>query len=213
MPNQQGQLTWADVKGQVAFRLNRSTLDPAFIQLMAEERADILASEGYYPSQITDTSITTQPGQYMYLQPKGTVKILMVRFLLTQVWIPLSWARRYEDILLADPVQPPFTAIPSSARSFGRLLRLFPTPNGQYPLELSLEAAIPVPTDDQDTESFWVNEGRPLMINMTCQHIAQEYLRDPDRAALHEKSANEAKDALEEQTHTRNGPVVLDPHY
>jgi len=44
MPNQQGQLTWADVKGQVAFRLNRSTLDPAFIQLMTEERADILAS-------------------------------------------------------------------------------------------------------------------------------------------------------------------------
>ena len=179
---------------------------------MAEERADILASEGYYPSQITDTTITTQPGQYFYLQPKGTVKILMVRFLLTQVWIPLSWARRYEDILLADPIQPPFTAIPSSARSFGRLLRLFPTPNDQYPLELSLEATIPVPTNDQDTTSFWVNEGRSLMINMTCQHIALEYLRDPDRAALHKQAADEAKDSLEEVTHTRNGPVVMEPH-
>jgi hypothetical protein len=211
-PNQQGQFTWADVKTQIAFRLNRSNLDPSYIQLMAEERADMIASESWYPSQQTNTDITTEFGQYMYLLPKGTVNILMVRFLLTQVWIPLTRARRYEDILLADPVQPPFTAIPSTARAFGRLLRLFPTPNGQYPLELSLERRIDIPTDDQDAESFWVNEGRAWIINRTAEHIAREYLRDPDRANNHKMAADDAEDKLTEITHARNGPHIMEPH-
>ena len=121
-------------------------------------------------------------------------------------------ARSYEDILIADPVSPPFTAIPSTARVYGRMLRLFPTPNGQYPLELSLDQRIGIPTDDQDTTSFWVNEGRTLIVNAVCAHLAAELLRDPDRAQIHQAVMEEAKDSLAENTFSRNGPHILRQH-
>lgn len=209
MPDSQGNTNWADVRDQIAFRLNRRNLDRGYIQLMAEERADVMAADGFYPSQQTSMQITTEPGQYFYTLPKGIVTIMMVRFLLTQVWIPLTMARSYEDILIADPVQPPFTAIPSTARVFGRLLRLFPTPNSQYPLELTVERRVDIPSDDNDIDSFWVNEGRALIINRTCEHIARELLRDPDRADQYRISGDEARDAMDEITHTRNGPTVV----
>lgn len=212
MPNAQGQFVWADVKAQVAFRLNRPNLDPAYIQLMAEERADVLAADGFLPSEQTNTTITTQPGQYFYNLPRGVTRVLMVRLLLNNIWIPLTWAKRYEDILLSDPVQPPFTAIPSQARAYGRLLRLFPTPNAQYGLELSVDQNVMVPTDDNDSENYWVNEGRALMINAVCQHIAQELFRDPDRASNHAEAAQEAMDALTAITHVRNGPHIIEQH-
>lgn len=210
MPNAQGQTTWADVKGQIAFRLNRPNLDPKFIQLMAEERAQVMAADGFYPSQQTNTTITTQVGQYFYLLPQSVVNILFVRLLLNAVWIPIYRARSYEDILIADPVQPPFTAIPATGRVFGRLLRLFPTPNAQYQLELTVEARIDIPTDDNDSQNFWVNEGRALIINRTCEHIAIELLRDADRAANHKAAGDEARDALDETTHVRNSPQVME---
>ena len=206
MPNP---TTWLDVKRAIALRLNRPNLDPAVIQFFAEERADVAAADGFFAGQQTNTNITTQPGQYFYLLPRGITNILMVRLQLNSIWIPLSWARSYEDILIADPVQPAFTAIPSTGRVFGRLLRLFPTPNAQYPLELTVEGRIDIPTDDGDTQNFWVNEGRAFIINRTCEHIAQELFRDPDRAAMHKASADEARDAMDEITHSRGGPVVM----
>ena len=209
MPNQAGELTWADVKTTIAYRLNRPSLPPPFIQMIADEQAEVLSSEGWWPQEQTNNDITTEPGQYFYTLPKGTIQIVFIRFLLTQVYIPVYMARSYEDILLSDPVAPPFTAIPSTARIFGRSLRLFPTPNGQYPLELSLIQKVPIPSNDQDTTSFWVNEGRTLIVNLVCQHIAQELLRDPDRAALHEKAVEKAMDSIAEISHARNSPHVM----
>ena len=80
MPNQDGQLTWSDIKETIAFRLNRPNLPPAFIQMIAQERADVLSNEGYWPQQVTYDEITTQPGQYFYELPHGTVKVLFIRF-------------------------------------------------------------------------------------------------------------------------------------
>lgn len=212
MPDQNGNTTWGDVKASIAFRLNRPAMDPNFIQFMAEERANVYAAEGFWPSQVTNTEITTQPGQYSYLLPPGTVKILFVRFLLTQVWIPLYWARRYEDILLSDVVQPSFTGIPGTCRAFGRILRLFPTPNSNYPLELTLEQRVNIPTDDDDTGNFWVDDGRALIVNSVCSHIAGEYLKDTDRADRHAAAAQEAMDAIESISHSRNGPKIMEQH-
>jgi hypothetical protein len=212
VPTQQGTLTWGDVKSSIALRLNRPTIPPAFIQLIAEERAYELASEGYWPQQQTNTALTTEPGQYFYPLPFGTVDVTFIRFLLTSVFIPVYKARRYEDILISDPTSPPFTAIPSSARVFGRMLRLFPTPNGQYPLELTLNQQVGIPTDDQDTQNFWVNEGRALIVHMTCQHLAQELIRDPDRATMFEGLVQKDMDSLAEISHSRNGPHYMERH-
>jgi hypothetical protein len=213
MPDVSGSLTWSDIKESIAFRLNRPTLPRTFIQLIAQERVQIMESEGFWPSQVTNITITTEPGQYFYVLPSGTTKVLFVRVLLGGssggVWIPVFLARHYEDMLIADPVAPPFTAIPTTARVFGQMLRLFPTPNAQYVLELTLDKRIDVPTDDQDTTNFWVDEGRALIVNRVCEHLCLELLRDPDRAAFHKTVADEAMDSLTEISHARNGPHLM----
>lgn len=212
MPTQAGLTTWSDVLSTIATRLNRPNLPPAFITMIAQERAQELASEGFWPQEITNTETTTEPGQYFYPLPAGTVDVMFIRYLLTNVFIPVYKARRYEDILISDPVSPPFTAPPSLARVFGRMLRLFPTPNGQYPLELTLNQRVGIPTDQQDTTSFWVNEGRALIVFTTCQHLASELLRDPDRATLYEGLAQKERDSLSEISHARNGPHFMEKH-
>lgn len=204
---------WSDVKDQIAFRLNRPNYPRPVIQLAAEEVAQKLSSEGLFPQEQTDTTITTNPGQFFYLLARGIVEIRMVRLMLGGgVWIPLTRARSYEDILIADPIQPPFTAIPSTAKTFGRLLRIWPTPNAQYPLEVTVERRVDVPTDDTDTQSFWCDEGRMLMINAACAYIAGTFLHQPDWAQGFLTAASEAQDSLDVITNVRNGPHLVVPH-
>lgn len=197
---------WGDVKRTIGIRLNKSTLDPTFVQMLAEEAVNTL--DGYFPSEQTDVTITTEPGQYFYLLGRGITKITMVRLLLGSVWIPLDWAKSYEEILLSDPVQPGFTAIPSKARAYGRLLRLFPTPAGQYPLEISSDRRADVPTDDNDTLSFWVDEGRELIINAVCKKYCLEVIHNPEWAQMYDAQLQKAEDAQLEITTTRNGPHI-----
>jgi hypothetical protein len=204
--------TWADVKQTIGVRLNRPNLDPTLIQMFAEERADVLSAKGFFPSEQTDVSITTNPGQYFYLLARGITNIQFVRFLLSSIWIPLSRARSIEDILMADPVQPSFTAIPSSGRVFGRLIRLFPTPNGQYPLELTVTRRVDIPTDDNDDQNFWVNEGRAIIVAEVCKHYALQVIHNKDWVADFTVAGEEAKDSMDDITSVRNGPTIVRPY-
>lgn len=214
MPNADGSRNWADVKDTIAFRLNRPNYNRDFIQLMCEERANVLSAQGFFPQEQTDTSITTNAGQYMYLLARGMVEVRMARLMLNGgVWIPLTRARSYEDILIADPLQPPFTAIPSTAKVFGRMIRLWPTPNAQFPLELTVVRRADIPTDDTDATSFWVDEGRTLIVNEVCKHIAAEVLHQPDWASQFGASGTEASDAIEVISNVRNGPHISQPYY
>jgi hypothetical protein len=200
------------VKTTIKLRLNRPNLADAIIQFLAEERANEMAADGFWPAEQTDSTLTTSPGQYFYLLPRGITHIERVRLLLTNVWMPLTYARSFDDILLADPVQPPFTAIPSTARAWGRLLRLFPTPNGQYPLELNVTRRVDIPTDDNDTTSFWVDEGRSLIVNRVCEHYSSEVIHHTQWAAMFKQNGDEARDAMTEITGTRNGPTIVRPY-
>lgn len=170
-------MTWAELQSAIAFRLNRTDLPADFILEMLLERADFYGPQIFEPAEVTNYDIVTQPGQFFYRLPNGTQAVNYVRVLYNGIWIPVTIAKHYDDILASDPLQPPFTSLPVSlCRVYGNQLRLFPTPNQQYPVELTMMQTIAAPTDENDSTNFWVTDGRMLLINATCAEICAEYL-------------------------------------
>jgi hypothetical protein len=172
--------TWGDLKTQIAFRLNRTDLPPQFVQQMAVERIDFWGPQVLFPAEVTNNDTITNNGQQFYPLPRGSQKVRYVRVLYGGIWIPVFPADDYADILYADPLQPPFTSLPVTLYAvLGNQIRLFPTPNGNYPVELTIDQTIVEPqgnTADQDATNFWVTDGRMLLINSTCSEICREYL-------------------------------------
>jgi hypothetical protein len=207
-------MTWAELQSAIPFRLNRSNLPAAFVLEMLLERIDFYGPQIFVPAETTDYSIVTQPGQFFYRLPAGTQQVNFVRVLYNGVWIPVAIAKHYTDILEADPLQPPFTSLPVSlCRVYGNQIRLFPTPNANYPVELTMMATVAAPTDDQDATNFWVTDGRMLLINAACAEICAEYLdiAVPNSPRIMTYRANEAMalEKLMQQAHQMTSPSVM----
>jgi hypothetical protein len=208
-------MTWQELYlRQIPFRLNRSDLPTEFIVEMCAETADFYGPQVFYPAEVTDTSITTQPGQQSYKLPNGFQKLNFLRVLYNGVWIPVTIPDRYNEILEADVLQPPFTSLPVTlGRVYGRQLRLFPTPNGQYPVELTMESTIGIPTDDDDDTNFWVCDGRMLMIAGTLLRICEEYLDlelpQSPRIEKLQRATEKYLETLMSQSLNRDGPFII----
>src|SRR5271155_4373798 len=168
---------------------------------MLAERVDFYGPQVLYSAEVVNNDIVTKPGQQFYALPRGTQKIRYVRVLQSGIWIPVGEAEQYSDLLFADPLQPPFVSLPVSLyKVLGNQLRLFPTPDQNYPVELTMDQTIVEPTQDSDSTNFWVTEGRILLINATCREICSEYLdieQGPQGPRVQLYAANEQR-ALEQ---------------
>jgi hypothetical protein len=214
-----GTFSWGDLKsfqnGGIPFRLNRTDLSPQFVQQMCVERIDFWGPQVLYPSEVVNTDIVTNIGQQFYPLPRGTQKVRFVRVLYGGIWIPVFLADHYDDILYADPQQPPFTSLPVTLCSvLGNQIRFFPTPNGNFPVELTMEQTIVEPTQDTDTDNFWVNDGRMLLINSTCAEICREYLdielgSQSPRIQVFDQNTQMALDQLMNRSHQLSTPSLM----
>lgn len=207
-------LSWIDLRNSIKFRLNRDNLPDEFVLEMAQERVDFYGPQLFAPAPTTDYSIITQPGQFFYRLPAGTQEVNYVRVLYNGIWIPVQLADHYEEILANDPLQPPFTTLPVTlAKVYGNQIRLFPTPNGQYPVELTMMATVAAPTDDNDSTNFWCNDGRILLINATCAQICREYLDiavpNSPRIQTFDQNTQVALNQLMTQSHQYAGKSVM----
>jgi hypothetical protein len=203
-----GPYIWSDIKTFIQQRLNRPDISLDFIDTFAREVAQLSAPDIFPDGYQTDYSITLQPGQQFYPLSLGTIKVRFARFLLNQVWVPIVLLDQYEPLLYADVVQPPITSVPSIGRVFGNQLRIFPTPNFQYPLELTIEGKVEPPLLDTGA-NFWTGDGRVFIINKTAAKIANEYTQNDAAARRFERAAAEAHSQLMIQTHASQGPMVI----
>lgn len=210
--------TWGDLLTAIQFRLNRTDLPTEFVRQMAGERVEFYGPQVLFPSEVVDTSIVTNPGVQFYPLPRGTQNVRYVRVLYGGIWIPVYRADNYADILYADPLQPPFTSLPVTLYAIlGTQIRLFPTPNGQYPVELTLDSLIVEPQPpfgDLDTTNFWVTDGRVLLINATCLEICAEYLDielgpQSPRIGIFQKNTDEALSQLMGRSHAITSPSIM----
>jgi len=207
-------MNWQQLLSAIPYRLNRDDLPPDFVLEMALERVSFYGPLLFFPAERTDYSITLQPGQQFYTLPPGTQSLRNVRVLYNGVWINVPFYARYSDALQADVLQPPFTSLPVTACTLlGNQLRVFPTPNQQYPLELTMFGTIPAPTDLGDDTNFWVNDGRILLINSACGEICRERLDiavpNSPRIAIFDRNTEEALQMLMVQTQQFGGPSLI----
>ena len=203
-----GPFTWGDIKSQIQQRINRPDISLDFIDTMAREVAQLNAPDIFPAGYQTDFSITLQPGQQFYPLASGTIKVRFARFLLSQVWVPIQLLDQYEPMLYSDVVQPPIEAVPAIGRVYGNQIRIFPTPNTQYQLELTVEGKVEPPLNDTDS-NFWCGDGRVYLINKTAEKFFNEYIGDDARAARYRNDAKEAHDFLMIQTHASQGPMII----
>jgi hypothetical protein len=210
-------MTWADLLQSIPFRLNRDDLAADFVEEMANEQITMFGPQLFAPSEYLDYSINTQPGQNMYPLPAGFQSLTFVRILFNGIWINVPIAIGIEQILYSDPVQPPFTSLPASlCRVFGSQIRLFPTPNISYPVELTIFGTVPGPTDPNDSTNFWVTDGNIFLRAATCLAICQEYLDtatpQSPRIAMWQQRMNDALSLLQTQAHARTQPSWVRYH-
>lgn len=206
-------MTWGELLSAIVFRLNRDDLPDDFVRQMVDERVSFYGPQIFTPASVTNYDIVTQPGQQFYKLPAGTQSVTYVRVLYNGVWIIVPMVD-YETILIADPLQPPFTSLPvSMCAVYGNQIRLFPTPNQQYPVELTMMQTIAAPTDDTDATNFWCNDGRMLLINATCAEICAEYLdiAVPNSPRIQTYRANEAMalEKLMQNAHAMTQPATV----
>ena len=206
--------TWGDFLDSIPFRLNRDDLGRDTVEEFANEQIVFYGPQLFAPSEITDYSITTQPGQFFYKLRAGFQRLTYVRVQFNGLWIPVPIVDRYTDILTVDPLQPPFVSLPVSlAGVYGLQLRLFPTPDNVYPVELTMMATAPGPTDYNDATNFWTNDGNILLRAATCFAICDEYLdqANPNSARVQKWGArrDEALTLLQVQAHQVTQPSII----
>jgi hypothetical protein len=206
-------MNWGQLQSAIGFRLNRDDLPADFVLEMLKERIDFYGPQIFTPASVTNYDIVTQPGQQFYTLPAGVQSVTYVRVLYNGVWIVVPMVD-YETILVADALQPPFTSLPvSMCAVYGNQIRIFPTPNQQYPVELTMMQTIAAPTDDSDSTNFWCNDGRILLINATCAEICAEYtdIAVPNSPRIMTFRANEAAalEKLMQNAHAMTQPSFV----
>lgn len=207
-------MTWGDLLDSIPYRLDRDDLTRDFVEGIANEQITLFGPQLFTPSETTDYSIITNPGQFFYKLPAGFQRLTYVRVLFGGIWIPVAIAETFTDILAADPLQPPFTTLPVTiCRVYGNQLRLFPTPNGQYPVELTMMGTVPGPTDYNDDTNFWLNDGNVFLRAATCLAICQERLDNTmpnsPRIAAWQQRMNDALAMLQTQVQATTQPATV----
>lgn len=206
-------MTWQDFLNSIPFRLNRDDLPADFVEEMANEQITLFGPQLFAPSEQT-SHFSTQPGQYFYPLPAGFQRLTYVRVLQGGIWIPVAIADSYTDVLSVDPMQPPFTSLPVSlVRVYGNQIRLFPTPNTEYQVELTMMGTVLGPTNPDDDTNFWTNDGNVFLRAATCLAICQEYLdqNNPNspRVQMWQTRSDISLVMLQTQAHQRTQPSYV----
>lgn len=217
-------MNYLQLRQSVADRLNRpdllTVIPPAIVSPIydfTQDRIQYYQKALYAPSEQLNYDITTIPHQseYTFNHYPGLANlqtVLFVRLLQgTQIWIPLTRVQWYSEILQADVLQPSFVSLPSYWATYGQTIRLYPTPNQSYPLELLCNAGPPAPVTDTD-DNFWTEEASPLIIRSTCAELCNEYLNDTVRGALFDRNTQRESDSMKVYTTRLRGPLAIKPY-
>jgi hypothetical protein len=201
---------YGNLLDEILKRLNRYG-DPGIADAAARfslDRVYFYSQEFFFAGEKQDTSLVLIPGQASYPLPAGTLNIIFVRLNLNGNWIPLECRDIREMLLWDTSTNPPITSPPSYYAMLGNKLRLFPRPDQNYPIELTVESA-PLPPRLLTDSNFWTNEAFTLIVEATCADICSLFTNDQARAQAHAMATARELSQLRGQTNRILGPLVI----
>src|SRR5437870_3787114 len=166
-----GDLTYAQLIGQVTNRLNRDDIDdptasPAITiaRDFIQDRINYYAKEYFYSAQVINRSdLATTAGTNTYTLPAGWQEIDKVRVLQgtggVGIWLPMT-KKDIGEILDVDVVEPPIRSFPSWYAIYNMQLRLYPTPSFTgWLIELTGDKHPSAPIANGDI-NFWTTDAQ-----------------------------------------------------
>jgi hypothetical protein len=194
-------MNFGQLKAAIASDLNRDDLGSVIADFV-EDRIRFYQREFFFGAPQTVT-FTTNPGQAAYPFPDSVVNPQLVRMLYYENWQLLSEVA-YNDILALDTNVPSTQSPPDLWAPFGLLIRLYPVPDGWYPIEITGHGKLPIPHDDTVT-NFWTLDAAMLIRYATAAQIRAVRLRDLDGAQADLVAADRERINLLGETVDRDG--------
>ena len=185
--------TYAQLLAGIVADLRRPGLD-SIISDYCQSVIEDFQREYMYESPTTDLSLTLIPNQPTYPVPSYIVGIERIRLLRSDTWNDVD-ERRYDDILNEDTQSPPIISQPYHWARYGRVFRFYPTPDDEYPVEITGTGKIPAPAVSADV-NWWTEDARMYVRHETVHRIRDNVLRDPEGARSAERLALVARDGL-----------------
>jgi hypothetical protein len=178
-------LTYAELRSTIANRLNRDDLSSE-IATVVQEVIEDYSKELFYPSETEDTTavLLTTTNTRIYSLASITPRWQNIKevHVFSGNWILLT-KKLNDEMNEMDVNSPALSSLPSYWCIFGGSLRIFPCGPG-YNLRLTLNKGPAAPVADADV-TFWSTDAQTLIIAAACERLANEYLKDPERTALH----------------------------
>lgn len=198
-------MNYGQLKAAIADDLNRDDLTAVIADFLAD-RIRYYERDFFFASNQTVT-FTTIVGQAAYPFPDSVVNPRLVRMLYYSNWQLLSEVS-YSDILAYDTNVPSTQSPPSCWAPFGLLIRLYPVPDGVYPIELTGAGKLPIPPNDS-VSNWWTTDGAMLLRYATSAQIRAIRLRDPDGAQVDLIAADRERINLLGETVDRDGRGIF----
>lgn len=206
-------LTYSELIGQIASRLNRSDLDPDpagvfVIRNTVVDRIDYYKKECFYDGLVNDDSITTVAGTRYYDWPDGWEEVEQIQ-ILNGVWLTLT-KKTHEYLNGIDVNETPIQSLPIYWAPFGNQFRLFPTPGTTYSVKITMNVPNSAPADN--ASNFWTGDAKSLVINGAAAEISSAYLHDPIKESIYRPLEQRELLAMQTKTMRIRGGIQIQGH-
>ncbi len=105
----------------------------------------------------------------------------------------------------------PSNGVPTTFSYFEQQLRLYPTPNGVYPMQIAALRRYPAPASDDEADNHWMTDAEELIRSRAKRNIYLHSLMDQGMAAVMRSAEDEALASLAAEASRRQNVHTLQP--
>lgn len=207
--------TFGDMQTRIANELKRTDLTSEIKLAINDAINDYDGNRFWFNEERDTTAFTTVQGQEFYTTADAPIIATMRHIDVLTVFVFNSrWVMHFRtpQYMEFQSVNPNWNAIPEDWSYYNETIRLYPIPNGAYPVYISGTIQVsPHPlTDDADT-NVWTNEAEQLIRYCAKRKLFTDLIRDPAQAAVNQGLETQQYGILQAETAKRGGPATIRP--
>lgn len=188
--------TLADLKTRIITEMVRDDLaDDLAAQLLIhiQRACEYYSEEKFWFNSLVTTAVTVAGTQ--------TVNVPATMRRVDRVTIP-AYTQELIEVTMQDLDFDTVQSIPRGYAYYNDALKLYPTPDAVYTLQLTGIAQVDAPELDADS-SIWTNEAQDLIVGRTKMTLFREQFRDPEGTQLAIAEVQEFYSKLRRETARR----------